>query len=260
MPESFFEEPRRPITVGPTSPGAPRALVIQHVAVEGPGRIATALRAAGFAIDTVRIDHSVPVPRSIAGYSALIVMGGPMGVYDVTFCPHLNDERALIESAFEHDVPTLGICLGSQLIAAALGARVVPSGRKEIGFYPVELSPTAQDDPLFTGLPRTFTPLHWHGDVFDLPVGATHLARSAMTAHQAFRYGQAWAILFHLEADQAAVQGMTAALADEVAEARLDPQTLIDRAGPATAASAPIGDTVFTRFAQRALARAQQSQ
>src|SRR5262247_282272 len=161
------------------------ACILQHVACETAAAIGDALQRQGIAQRVVRIFAGEPVPRELTD-DALVVMGGPMGVYESDRYPHLLDELRLIEDALRRERPLIGVCLGSQLVAAALGARVYPGGFKEIGWYPVELSTAAQDDPLFGDVPRRFTPLVWHGDVFDLPRGAVSLASSALTAHQAF--------------------------------------------------------------------------
>jgi GMP synthase (glutamine-hydrolysing) len=122
--------------------------------------------------------------------AGLIVMGGPMGVYEEARFPFLRRERNLIERALADRVPVLGICLGSQLLASALGAPVRKGLRKEIGWHPVYLEDAAGDDPLFRETPVEFDAFHWHGDVFDLPTGAVRLAHSSLTEYQAFRYGE----------------------------------------------------------------------
>lgn len=227
----------------------PPVVVLQHVACEEAGAIADALQRRGLASRIVRIDKGEPVPQTFDG-AALLVMGGPMGVYETDRYPHLRDELRLIEDAVRHTRPVLGVCLGSQLVAAALGARVYPGGYKEIGWYPVELSAAAATDPLFHDAPRRFTPLVWHGDMFDLPHGAVALASSALTPCQAFRYGDAaYGLLFHLELSAAQLAAMVSAFADEIAAAEVSPEAILDGAAERLAAVRDIGTRVFDRFA-----------
>jgi GMP synthase (glutamine-hydrolysing) len=127
-------------------------------------------------------------------------MGGPMNVEDYARYPFLLNELNLIENVLKEGKPVLGICLGAQLIAKALGGRVYPNQYKEVGWYPVSLTEEGMKDPLFAGVPSHFDVLHWHGDTFDLPDGAIHLARSQRCEVQAFRWGYStYAIQFHLE-------------------------------------------------------------
>lgn len=143
---------------------------------------------------------ALPGHDEVAG---ALVMGGPMNVDETGRYPGLATTREWLAEAVRREMPVLGICLGAQLLARALGATVVPGERKEIGFHQVTVDdPT---DPILGGLAPGTRVLHWHGDVFELPGGATHLAASELTAHQAFRHGNAWGVLFHPEADVALV-------------------------------------------------------
>jgi GMP synthase-like glutamine amidotransferase len=227
----------------------PSALILQHVAVEGPGGVGAALRARGVALRTVRLFAGEPVPVHCDA-DALVVMGGPMGVYEQDRYPHLRDELRLIERTLRTELPVLGICLGSQLLAHALGARVYPNTSKEIGWYDVELTPGAGDDTLFAGLPRSFTPLHWHGDVFDLPTGAVPLARSRLTPQQAFRHGAAaYGVLFHLELDRPQLGSWLTAFAAELEAENIAPRSILADADRRLADAGAIGTRVFDRFA-----------
>ena len=180
-----------------------RILVFQHVPHEDLGTLDYLLRAAGFEIHTVKFWGADPAPGNLEGFAALIALGGPMGVYEADKHPYLAMETRLIETALDQDLPLLGICLGSQLMANALCARVYPSGIKEIGWYDLAPTPDAQNDPLLRHLRATEKVFQWHGDTFDLPVGAVHLASSPLCANQAFRYGHnAYALQFHLEVDR----------------------------------------------------------
>ncbi len=179
----------------------PTLLAIQHVPWEGPHRILDACGA--LEVHTVKPLAGQPLPahEEVAG---AVVMGGPMNVDEVARFPALAAEREWLAEAVRRELPLLGVCLGAQLLARALGAEVRAGEGPEIGFAPVEVSDP--EDPLLGGLaPRTEV-LHWHGDVFELPDGATPLASSARTEHQAFRIGNAWGVLFHPEADFALVE------------------------------------------------------
>jgi len=143
----------------------------------------------------------------------------------------------------------LGVCLGAQLLASALGARVAAGPRKELGFLPVELTAAATTDPLFAVLPARFVPLHWHGDVFELPAGAASLASSAATQHQAFRFRSACGMLFHLEVEPAALSAMCAAFPGELAVAGVDGVALQREAASHDRTLAGLTDRVARAFA-----------
>jgi len=182
-------------------------LAIQHVEPETTGLIGEVLAEGGARLTTVRVFEGEPVPPDIAPHDALVVMGGPMGVYEADRYPHLANEIELIHRAVESDVPVLGVCLGSQLLAAALGSRVRPA-RKELGWLPVTLTTEGKADPLFAGLPATFTVLHWHGDAFDPPPGSISLASSEATPCQAFRHGPHVGFLFHMEMSEGMIRAL----------------------------------------------------
>lgn len=179
----------------------PTLLAIQHVPWETPHRILDACGALRVRTAKPLAGQPLPAHEEVAG---AVVMGGPMNVDETERFPGLAAEREWLAEAVRRELPLLGICLGSQLLARALGAEVRPGGKKEIGFAPVEVSDA--DDPVLGGLAPRAAVLHWHGDVFDLPDGARSLARSAATEHQAFRVGNAWGVLFHPEADYALVE------------------------------------------------------
>lgn len=182
----------------------PTLLAIQHVPWETPHRILDAC--GGLDVHTVKPLAGQPLPDhdEVAG---AVVMGGPMNVDDPRH-PELATEREWLAEAMRRDLPVLGICLGAQLLARALGAEVRRGEGPELGYAPVEI--VDPDDPILGALaPRTTVP-HWHGDVFDLPDGASHLARSERTEIQAFRRGNAWGVLFHPESDLALLEAWLA--------------------------------------------------
>lgn len=175
-------------------------LVLRHVPHEPLASIEHYLTEAGIGHRYVDLFDSVPQQLDWQAACGLIVMGGPMNVDQTERYPFLEPEITWIHAAVEAGKPFLGVCLGSQLLAKALGARVRPNGRKEIGWYPLEVLPAAADDALFTGSQPRETVFQWHGDTFDLPPGAVHLARSALCEHQAFRFGRcAYGLQFHIE-------------------------------------------------------------
>jgi GMP synthase (glutamine-hydrolysing) len=182
------------------SDAPPTLLAIRNVPWETPHRILDSC--AGLEVLHACPLEGDPLPPhdEVAG---ALVMGGPMNVDEVERHPGLATTREWLAEALVREMPLLGICLGSQLLARALGAAVAPGERKEIGFAPVIVDDPS--DPILGGLAPSARVLHWHGDVFELPPGATHLASSELTAHQAFRRGNAWGVLFHPEADVALV-------------------------------------------------------
>lgn len=224
-------------------------LCVQHVEPEKPGRIRAAIADHGLSMRTVRTFAGEPVPRSMRGFDGLVVMGGPMGVNDSARLPHIRAEMRLIENALAREIPMLGICLGSQLLAAVLGAKVKAGPKKEIGWFPVTLTSRAKKDPLFAGVRRRFTALHWHGDIFELPNGAVPLASSSLTRYQAFRWGAAaYGILFHLEATPSIVAGMTRTFAGELIEENVNAKAVVAEARRRNASLDKLASRVFDRW------------
>ena len=182
------------------SPAMKPILVLQHVPHETLGTLEPFFRDAGLRCRYVPLFAEAPERLDLDAAPGLVVLGGPMNVDEVDRYPWLRSETAWLQAAVAREVPVLGICLGAQLLAKSLGARVYPSGVKEIGWYEIELTPEAADDPLFAGMDPRQMAFQWHGDTFDLPPGAVHLARSDSCRQQAFRYGRsAYGLQFHAE-------------------------------------------------------------
>nr|VFJ53371.1 MAG: GMP synthase - Glutamine amidotransferase [Candidatus Kentron sp. DK] len=176
-------------------------LCFRHVACEGPGYLEEALRKRAIPFRLVRIDEGESVPDTLEGVSGLVFMGGPMSVNDPL--PWIKKTLALIRTAVGESLPVLGHCLGGQLIARALGARVTGNPVKEIGWLPVAVRADAQDNPgaapWIKDVPPRFEAFHWHGETFGIPEGATPILESLHCAHQGFVLGNVLALQCHVE-------------------------------------------------------------
>jgi len=194
-----------------------RVLVLQHIACEPPGVYEDVLREQGAEIIRVELDEGEPLP-DWRGLDAIVAMGGPMSVNDETEHPWLVAEKRLIREAVGAGTPYWGACLGVQLLASSLGARVHPGPEPEVGILDVTLTEAALADPVFEGLPAVIATLQWHGDTFELPDGATLLAGSPMYPNQAFRVDRAYGVQFHLEvsSDMAVAWGDVPAYAESL--------------------------------------------
>jgi GMP synthase-like glutamine amidotransferase len=175
-----------------------RTLVLQHIACEPPGVFEDVLRERGSVLHRVELDEGEALP-DWRTFDAIVAMGGPMSVNDEAELPWLSGERRLIADAVHAGTPFWGVCLGVQLLASALGARVYPGAEAEVGLLPVTITGDGRDDPVFAVLPEELVALQWHGDTFDLPDGATRLASSPAYENQAFRFGRAYGVQFHVE-------------------------------------------------------------
>lgn len=183
-----------------------KVLVFQHVAHTILGTLNPTLKSRGLNLRYVNFERTPDEQPSVQKYNGLIVLGGHMGVYEADKYRHIKVEMQLIEEALKKEIPILGICLGAQLLAHVLGAEVRKSAEKEIGWCDVNLTDEGAKDPLFSHFKKTEKIFQLHGDTFDIPRGATHLASSDVCAGQAFKYGdKAYGIQFHLEADQAMI-------------------------------------------------------
>jgi GMP synthase-like glutamine amidotransferase len=199
-----------------------RMAVLQHVEFEGPAAVADWAAGRGFPLRIFHL-HRDPTLPSLADFDMLTVMGGPMSANDEAQLGWLGREIALVREAIAADKTVLGICLGAQIIAKALGARVYPGSAKEIGWFPVQR--TTGSHPLFEGLPDSFTPFHWHGETFDLPHEATLLAKSKITQTQAFAVGQrVLGLQFHMEETEESVRALLKGAAHEIGDGAFEQQ------------------------------------
>jgi len=222
--------------------------VVQHVAWEGPGLIGAEAHARSVDLRVLRMDlgDPLPAPSEIAG---LVVLGGPMGLADAAAYPHLTAEIDLLADAVAARLPVLGVCLGSQLLAAALGARVFKGPALEVGLGDVDLTEQGLGDPVMGPAGRALPVVHWHNDTFDLPEGTALLASSAGYANQAYRFGdRVYGLQFHVELDA----GMRRAW-----EARLPAGATLDEMGHARVARA--GRALLGRWFDRAIGLAMAS-
>ena len=194
-----------------------RAICLQHVPFEGPGAFTASLAKRGARVEQYLVPQ-IGLPTD-AG-DLLIVMGGPMSVNDPD--PWIAEEASFIRSALLAGKPVLGICLGSQLMAKALGAAVRPGRAVEIGMTPIHLTDEGKQDPVFATQPETFDVFEWHGEIFDLPNGCVPLAGSDAAPLQAFRYGsRAYGLLFHLEMEPTGIEALCRECAPDLTKARV---------------------------------------
>ena len=179
-----------------------QVLVLQHIACEPPGVFEDVLLERGHGLVRIELDEGEPLPSG--SWDAIVAMGGPMSVNDEGEHPWLAREKAAIASHVRAGRPFWGSCLGAQLLAASLGARVFAGPAPEVGVLAVELTEAGRSDPVLGALPPRIDTLQWHGDTFDLPDGGVLLASSPAYPHQAFRVGRAaYAVQFHVEVTEA---------------------------------------------------------
>jgi GMP synthase (glutamine-hydrolysing) len=231
----------------------PRLLVFQHVAAEPLGTLDRLIRRRGHRIRFVNFERHPEAEPEVDRYRGLVVLGGPMNVEDQQRRPHLRTELKAIERALAQDKPVLGICLGAQLLAHVLGAPVRPNERPEIGWYQLEATAQGVQDPVLGALAPTHPVFQWHSRTFDLPAGASQLARTGTCEQQAFRYGRAaYGFQFHLEMDQPLIERWlaTPGYRQELAEAGLGHDEHAIRAQTAAhiAAMQAVAEPVFNGF------------
>ena len=212
-----------------------RMAVLQHVPFEGPAAIADWAAARNVAMTVAHLYRNDPLP-ALADFDMLTVMGGPMSVNDEPEYAWLPPEIALVRDAIGAGKIVLGVCLGAQMIAKSLGAKVYAGREKEIGWFDVGRTEAAH--PIFDGLPAVFPALHWHGETFDLPAGAARLAETETTPNQAFAVGsRVLGLQFRIEATPASVEGLIQNCADEIGAGSCQQSPGAIRAGMGTCAS-----------------------
>ncbi|GAB1407757.1 glutamine amidotransferase [Thermomonas brevis] len=230
-----------------------RLLVFQHVAAEPLGTLDPLIRQRGHRIRFVNFERDPDAQPEVDRYKGLVVLGGPMNVEDQALRPHLRTELQAIERMLELGRPVLGICLGAQLLAHALGAPVVRHHTREIGWYPVHTTDAGREDAVLAPLGEAAPVFQWHGCRFDVPSDAVHLARGEHCEQQAFRYGRnAYGLQFHLEMDEPLVERwlQTPAYREELEAAGLphDAQAIRDQTRAHIAGMQRQADAVFNNF------------
>ncbi len=226
-------------------------LIVQHVEPEPSWAIGTALARADIHTDVCRTFAGDSVAPDASGYDGVVVMGGPMSACSDHQFASRQSEVVLLRDALARALPTLGVCLGAQLLALAAGGSVYPGADgPEVGWSEVELLRTSHGDALFAGFPHRLPVLHWHGDTFDLPAGAHRLAHNRRYPNQAFRVGEAaWGLQFHLEVTAAAVEGLLDAFPSDVARAPGGVAAVREATAASLSALVPWRDLAFDRFA-----------
>lgn len=226
-------------------------LVIQNIECEPLGTIETsAPQGVDFTYARPFLGEALPV--SLDGWEALIILGGPMAVYESDANPHLLDELGLIEEAIVEDIPTLGICLGSQLIAQAAGGSVYPGSVREAGWGSVELTGAGRQDRLFAGLAQELPVFQLHGDTFDLPSGATVLAGNDNYPNQAFRIGgSVYGLQFHVEVTAGLVREWAGIYDEYISGAGVSPESILTDLDAKCSALDPVARQVSSKLLER---------
>lgn len=224
-----------------------KCIALQHLAFEDLGLFAPVLADAGYEIEYRQAGVAPLRIDEWRGAELVVVLGGPIAAYDVQIYPWLEQQISGLRERLALRRPTLGLCLGAQLMASALGARVYPGARKEIGWAPVELSEAGKASCLaaLEGVPV----LHWHGDTFDIPPGGDLLARTALTPHQAFSHGRhALALQFHPEADPSRIEPWLIGHACELTQAGVDIPALRAQSAAQSAATRAAAEAVLASW------------
>ncbi len=222
-------------------------LVIQNDAQEGAGLLGPLLAARGYEVHTV-LGWEFSGERA-KEYSALVILGGAQAAYETQAYPYLLGEMQLCRDFMALDKPVLGLCLGAQLLARAIGGEVLPNAQKEIGWGDISLDKAATNDRLLAGMPASFPVFHFHGDYFSLPPGCDNLAASSMTGCQLFRYRRGvYGCQFHLEADAPLIEVMCRNNADYMRANGYDAETIIAAGASHLSAALERSTTILQRW------------
>ena len=205
-------------------------LILQHEPNEGLGAWEPVFQTGRtVTVKNLFAGEKVPQEEDLLNFDGIVIMGGPMSANDGDRFPFIRDELAMIPQALELKIPLLGVCLGSQLIAKALGGKVRPGPQKEIGWYPLQLKQSASKDRLFGTLSAPVMMFQWHGETFELPSGAVHLATSDLYPHQAYRYtDRIYGLQFHCEMTDSMIRGWVENGKDEILQAGLNPDKIVE--------------------------------
>ena len=222
-----------------------KVLIVQHVECEGPGYLEDFIHEKGIEYEIARMYDGEQLPDN---FDALIVLGGPMNVYEEERCPYLKSLTTTIKNFATEGGHYLGFCLGGQLLAKALGAKVRRNHTREIGNFEIGLTEKGVKDPLFKGFERIFPALEWHGDTFEIPEEAVKLAGSKLCSNQAFRFKNAYGLQFHLETTTGMMEEWTDVYADELNEEGIDAAIMLKETEKKADIYRELSNQLFTNF------------
>jgi GMP synthase-like glutamine amidotransferase len=222
-----------------------KVLIVQHEECEGPGYLEDFLHEKGIEYEIARMYEEEQLPDN---FDALVVLGGPMNVYEEERYPYLKGLNTTIKNFATEGGHYLGFCLGSQLLAKALGAMVRKNHTREIGNFEIHLTEKGVEDPLFKGFKRIFPALEWHGDTFEIPEGAIKLAESELCSNQAFRFKNAYGIQFHLETTPEMLAEWVDVYADELNEEEIDDKVMLKETEKKADIFRGLSNGLFTNF------------
>lgn len=220
-------------------------LIVQHIECEGPGYLGDFLHDNGIEYEIARMYEGEQLPEN---FDVLIVLGGPMNVYEEQRYPYLKRLNTTIKNFVIMGGHYLGFCLGGQLLAKALGAKVRRNQTKEVGNFEIQLTDGGVEDPLFKGFEQVFPALEWHGDTFEIPTGAIKLVESELCANQAFRFKNAYGLQFHLEATPEMLAEWVKVYEDELTEEGIDAAALIEETNKKADIYRELSNRLFANF------------